>query len=100
MTPEGLRIQIVDGQNRPMFATGSDRMNRDMEIILNELAPTLNGVPNGLSIAGHTDATQYATGDLRYSNWELSSDRANAARKSLVAGGIADNKIQRVMGLA
>jgi chemotaxis protein MotB len=99
MTPEGLRIQIVDGQNRPMFATGSARINADMETILNELAPTLNEVPNGLSVAGHTDATQYATGERYYSNWELSADRANAARKSLVAGGIAENKVRRIMGL-
>jgi chemotaxis protein MotB len=100
MTPEGLRIQIVDGQNRPMFATGSAQMNPDMEIILRELSPTLNLMPNGLSIAGHTDATQYATGERAYSNWELSADRANAARKTLVAGGIAENKVRRVMGLS
>lgn len=99
MTPEGLRIQIVDGQNRPMFATGSARINRDMEMILSELAPTLNGVDNGISVAGHTDAAQYSTGDRYYSNWELSADRANEARKSLVAGGIAENKVKRVMGL-
>lgn len=100
MTPEGLRIQIVDGQNRPMFATGSARMNQEMETILRELAPTLNLMPNGLSIAGHTDATQYASGERAYSNWELSADRANAARKSLVMGGIAENKVRRVMGLS
>jgi len=100
MTPEGLRIQIVDGQNRPMFATGSARMNPDMETILRELSPTLNMMPNGLSIAGHTDAAQYASGERSYSNWELSADRANAARKTLVAGGIAENKVRQVMGLS
>lgn len=99
MTPEGLRIQIVDGNNRPMFATGSARMSPDMETILRELSPTLNQIPNGLSIAGHTDASQYASGERAYSNWELSSDRANAARKTLVVGGIAENKVRRVMGL-
>lgn len=100
MTPEGLRIQIVDGQNKPMFATGAARMNPDMELILRELSPTLNQMPNGLSIAGHTDATQYATGERSYSNWELSADRANAARQTMVAGGIAENKVRRVMGLS
>jgi len=100
MTPEGLRIQIVDGQNRPMFATGSAQMNADMTIILRELSPVLNGMQNGLSIAGHTDAAQYASGELSYSNWELSADRANAARQTLVAGGIAENKVRRVMGLS
>ncbi|MVW70025.1 flagellar motor protein MotB [Bordetella sp. 15P40C-2] len=100
MTPEGLRIQIVDGQNRPMFATGSAQMNPDMDVILRELSPTLNMMPNGLSIAGHTDATQYASGERAYSNWELSADRANAARRTLVAGGIAENKVRRVMGLS
>ena len=100
MTPEGLRIQIVDGQNRPMFATGSAQMNPAMEVILRELSPTLNQMPNGLSIAGHTDATQYASGERAYSNWELSADRANAARKTLVSGGIAENKVKRVMGLS
>ena len=99
MTLEGLRIQIVDGNNRPMFATGSARMNPDMETILRELSPTLNQIPNGLSIAGHTDASQYTSGERAYSNWELSADRANAARKTLVAGGIAENKVRRVMGL-
>lgn len=99
MTPEGLRIQIVDGQQQPMFATGSARMNPVMEVILSELASTLNQMPNKLSIAGHTDAIQYASGDRAYSNWELSADRANAARKTLVIGGIAENKVSRVMGL-
>lgn len=92
-------IQIVDGRNRPMFDVGSANMRPDMHTILTELAGTLNNIPNQISIAGHTDATQYATGERYYSNWELSADRANAARRSLVAGGLAENKVQSIMGL-
>jgi chemotaxis protein MotB len=100
MTPDGLRIQIVDKQNRPMFATGSARMQPYMSAILRELAPAFNDIPNSLSIAGHTDARQYAAGEREYSNWELSADRANAARRELVAGGLQVSKIKRVLGLA
>jgi len=100
MTPDGLRIQIVDKQNRPMFTTGSARVQPYMSTILRELAPAFNGIPNSLSIAGHTDARRYATGEREYSNWELSSDRANAARRELLAGGLQASKVKRVLGLA
>jgi chemotaxis protein MotB len=100
MTPDGLRIQIVDKQNRPMFDTGSARMQPYMSAILRELAPVFNKLPNKVSIAGHTDAAQYATGEREYSNWELSADRANAARRELIAGGMDEGKVKRVLGLA
>ncbi|TAM87460.1 MAG: motility protein MotB [Candidimonas sp.] len=100
MTPEGLRIQILDEQDKPMFALGSATLSPAMVDILHALAPTLNGVPNGLSIAGHTDAKPYVTGEQHYSNWELSADRANSARQALVAGGIDDAKVRRILGLA
>jgi len=99
MTPEGLRIQILDAQNKPMFALGSATLSPAMIDILHALAPTLNEMPNGLSIAGHTDATQYAGGLDHYSNWELSADRANAARQALVVGGIGEDKVRRILGL-
>lgn len=99
MTPDGLRVQIVDKQSRPMFATGSARMQPYMSAILRELAPVFNKLPNKVSIAGHTDAMQYATGEREYSNWELSADRANAARRELVAGGMDESKVKRVLGL-
>ncbi|MEI2417582.1 flagellar motor protein MotB [Orrella sp. JC864] len=100
MTTEGLRIQIVDNQNRPMFATGSAIVQPYMRDILRELGPVLNELPNRVSISGHTDAVQYARGERAYSNWELSADRANASRQELVAGGMNETKVMRVMGLS
>ncbi|WP_233234732.1 flagellar motor protein MotB [Bordetella sp. LUAb4] len=100
MTPEGLRIQIIDNQNRPMFATGRAEPQPYMRDILRELGPVLNDIPNKISISGHTDASQYARGERAYSNWELSADRANASRQELVAGGMTENKVARVVGLS
>jgi chemotaxis protein MotB len=97
--PEGLRIQIVDAQNRPMFDVGSAQLKGYTIAILRELAPYLASVPNHISITGHTDATPYA-GSRGYTNWELSADRANAARRVLVASGLPDDKIGRVVGLS
>lgn len=100
MTPDGLRIQIIDKQNRPMFATGSAQVQSYMRDILRQLGPTFNRLPNPLSISGHTDSVQYASGERDYSNWELSADRANAARRELVAGGMGESKVKRVLGLS
>ena len=100
MTPDGLRVQIIDKDQRPMFATGSAQVQSYMRAILQELGPVFNKLPNSISISGHTDAIQYATGEREYSNWELSADRANAARKELVAGGMAETKIKNILGLA
>ena len=97
---DGLRVQIVDEQNRPMFDLGSAQLKDYTKAILRELAPLLNSVPNRITLSGHTDALQYASGERGYSNWELSADRANASRRELVAGGIDEDKILRVIGLA
>src|SRR5690606_38812106 len=83
-----------------MFATGSATVQPYMRDILRELGPLLNELPNRISIAGHTDAVQYARGERAYSNWELSADRANASRQELVAGGLQEGKVMRIMGLA
>jgi chemotaxis protein MotB len=99
ITPEGLRIQIVDKQNRPMFDLGSTRLKDYTSRILRELAPYLNSVPNRISISGHTDAKPYA-GTRGYTNWDLSADRANAARRELEDGGLEASKVARVVGLA
>jgi chemotaxis protein MotB len=99
ITPEGIRIQIVDAQNRPMFDIGSARLRDYTQAILHELAPYLTSVPNRISITGHTDIRPYP-GQGGYSNWELSADRANAARRALVGAGLPDDKIARVVGLA
>jgi len=99
MTADGLRIQIVDEQNRPMFDSGKAVVKDYTREILRETATVLNGVPNRISLSGHTDAAPYALGERGYSNWELSADRANASRRELIAGGIQEDKIVRVVGL-
>ena len=99
LTPEGLRIQIVDQQNRPMFDLGGTVLKSYTQTILAELAGFINQVPNHVSITGHTDTTQY-TSNRGYTNWELSAERANAARRALVAGGMHEDKVSRVVGLS
>lgn len=99
-TPDGLQIQIVDDQARPMFDVGSAIVKPYMRDILREIGVALADIENRLTLSGHTDATPYGSGDRGYSNWELSSDRANASRRELVAGGLPDDKIARVEGLA
>jgi len=100
ITPEGLRIQIVDSSNRPMFDRSSAVVASYMRTILREIGPVLNAQPNKVTLSGHTDATQYTNGDKSYSNWELSADRANASRRELVAGGMEDKRVLRVIGVA
>ncbi|MFM2407322.1 MAG: flagellar motor protein MotB [Pseudomonadota bacterium] len=100
ITSEGLRIQIVDEQNRPMFQSGHAKLESYTVEILHEIGKTLNDVPNKISISGHTDAAVFSAGGKGYSNWELSADRANASRRELIAGGLADEKIVRVVGLS
>jgi chemotaxis protein MotB len=99
ITSEGLRIEIVDDQNRPMFDSGGAVMKPYTRDILREIGRTLNEVPNRISLSGHTDAVPYSGGEAGYSNWELSADRANASRRELVAGGLEDGKVLRVVGL-
>jgi chemotaxis protein MotB len=100
ITSEGLRIQIVDEQNRPMFAIGSAALQPYTKDILHELGAMLNEVDNKLALTGHTDATAYSGGERGYSNWELSADRANASRRELVTAGVVEQKIIRVVGLS
>lgn len=100
ITPEGLRIQIVDSSNRPMFDRSSAVVVSYMRTILRELGPVLNEQPSKLTLSGHTDATAYTQGDKSYSNWELSADRANASRRELLAGGMQDTKVLRVVGVS
>jgi chemotaxis protein MotB len=99
ITPEGLRIQIVDAQNRPMFDSGSAELQGYTDKILRELTPYLNSVPNHISLTGHTDTTPYV-GHKGVTNWELSSERANAARRALEAAGLAADKVARIVGLS
>jgi len=99
LTPDGLRIQIVDKQNRPMFDVGSAHLKDYTIAILHELSGFINQVPNHISITGHTDTTAYSN-DAGYTNWELSADRANAARRALIGGGMEPEKVTRVVGLS
>lgn len=99
ITPDGLRIQIMDAENRPMFASGSAQLRPYFEDILLALTDTISAVPNKISLSGHTDASLF-TGRGDYGNWELSADRANAARRVLVAGGYDEEQVARVVGYA
>ena len=100
VTPDGLQIQIVDDQNRAMFDSGSALVKPYMRDILAAIGGALGDVENRISLAGHTDATPYGNGERGYGNWELSADRANATRRELIAAGMPDNKLARVVGLA
>ncbi|WP_372657154.1 flagellar motor protein MotB [Hydrogenophaga sp.] len=99
-TGDGLHIQIVDEQNRPMFDVGSALVKPYMRDILREIGGALGDVENRIALAGHTDAMPYGNGQRGYSNWELSADRANASRRELISGGLPDQKLLRVEGLA
>lgn len=99
ITQDGLRIQIMDAENRPMFDLGSARLQPYFEDILLILAETIKAVPNKISVSGHTDAKPFA-GEGEFGNWELSANRANAARRALVAGGYPDERVARVVGYA
>ena len=100
ITKDGLRIQIVDEQNRPMFDTGRSVVKDYMRDLLRKIGAVLNEVDNKVTLSGHTDAYGYQNGEYGYGNWELSADRANASRRELIAGGMTDAKIFRVVGLA
>jgi chemotaxis protein MotB len=99
ITPDGLRIQIVDAQNRPMFDIGSSKLKSYTASILHEITPYLISVPNHISVTGHTDTTPYL-GISGYTNWDLSTDRANAARRSLEGSGLSTERVSRVVGLS
>ncbi len=100
ITAEGLQVTVVDEQNRPMFDQGRAALKDYTVDIMHSIGGLLNDVDNYISLAGHTDAAQYALGERGYSNWELSADRANASRRELVAGGMKDSKVLRVVGLS
>jgi chemotaxis protein MotB len=99
ITPEGLRIQLVDQDNKPMFPLGSAEMYGYTKKIVQTVAKVVNGMPNDISIRGHTDSAQYAAG-AHYTNWELSADRANASRRELLTDGVEDKRLVNVMGKA
>lgn len=98
---EGLRIQLIDNQKKPMFDVGSDKLNPGIEPVLANLAKLLNSVPNKITIQGHTDASPYNNPEeLEYTNWELSTQRANAARRALIKLGLDENKVMTITGFS
>lgn len=100
MTRDGLQIDIMDHQKRPMFDIGQAVVKPYMREILHEIGASLKEIDNLISLSGHTDATQYSSGLRGYSNWELSADRANASRRELVIGGMPPKKLKRIAGMA
>src|SRR5690606_17388534 len=100
ITQDGLRIQILDAENRPMFALGSAQLQPYFEDILLIMADTIKDVPNKISVSGHSDAKPFASASGEFGNWELSAGRANAARRTLVAGGYPEEQVARVVGYA
>lgn len=99
VTSEGLRIELSESANGTFFDTGSAKLKSDGEELLITLADELGGLPNKLSIEGHTDSQPYAP-SATYGNWELSADRANAARRVMQAHGIRADQIIQVRGFA
>jgi chemotaxis protein MotB len=100
LTPDGLRIQIVDDQNRPMFDSGSSTVKSYMRDLLHSIGQVLQDMESRITLSGHTDSNAFSGGQKSYSNWELSADRANASRRELLIGGMSSEKIFRVIGLA
>lgn len=98
MTPEGLRIQIVDQFNESMFESGSSKITPRVQNLVKMIVKSIDELPNRLSISGHTDSSSFNGRD--YSNWELSSDRANASRRALLHAGLAPTRIDKVAGRA
>ena len=99
-TPEGLRIQIVDQEGLSMFPRGTSEMFEHTQKMLGLVAKVIEKMPQKISIAGHTDATKFVGGGQSYTNWELSADRANASRRVLMANGVPEDRISRVVGNA
>jgi chemotaxis protein MotB len=100
MTRDGLRIQIVDENSRPMFDSGSAVVQSHMRTLLREIGGVLREVPNRLTLEGHTDAQPFGAGGQGYTNWELSADRANASRRELIVGGLPEDQVLRIQGMA
>ncbi len=96
-TPEGLRIQVLDQERQAMFTSGSSEVDEKMQKLLDKIADIIKKVPNAISISGHTDATPYSEKN-HYSNWELSSDRANASRRTLIQAGVDAQRFAQVVG--
>jgi chemotaxis protein MotB len=99
ITPEGLRIELIEDKNGTFYQSGSARLSPSGQELLALLGAELKTLPNQLQIEGHTDAAPYSTG-ADYGNWELSADRANAARRLLQQDGVRSDQVTQVRGYA
>jgi chemotaxis protein MotB len=99
ITPEGLRIELLEGKNGTFYESGSAQLSQPGQELLELLASELKTLPNKLLIEGHTDAAQYSN-NANYSNWELSADRANSARRLLQQDGVRQDQVTQVRGYA
>ena len=99
-TQEGMRIQIVDQKGLAMFPSGSANMHDHTRKVLELVAQAIGKMPQDLSITGHTDSTRFSGGELGYTNWELSADRANATRRALIELGVSPDRLAKVVGAA
>jgi chemotaxis protein MotB len=99
VTPEGLRIELIEGKNGTFYELGSAKLSDSGQTLLALLASELKTIPNSLLIEGHTDAKPYSN-DNGYSNWDLSADRANSARRLLQGSGVRENQVTQVRGYA
>jgi chemotaxis protein MotB len=99
ITPEGMRIELLEDKNGTFFESGSAKLSESGQQLLGMLAGQLKPLPNHLLLEGHTDARPYST-DNGYTNWELSADRANSARRLLQADGVGQQQISQVRGYA
>lgn len=100
VTPEGLRIQVVDKAGRPMFVEGTAEPYDYTKLMLSVVANVLAGLPNQLALGGHTHAVPFRGLSPAYTNWELSTDRSNVTRRIMVDEGINEKRIKRVAGYA
>ena len=99
MTSQGMRIQIADAEQSSMFPLGSSTMYSHTEKLLAKVVQVIGRLANDVAVIGHTDAAPYRSGN-GYTNWELSTDRANASRRALVSAGLPSSRVVRVVGKA
>ena len=100
ITSEGLRIQVVDEKGKPLFSSGGSVPSVAARRLLRIIGQSLKSTANPIRIEGHTDGTKYGNGDTGYTNWELSTERANVARREMIAGGLDASYVAQVMGFA
>jgi chemotaxis protein MotB len=97
---EGLRIELVESANDIFFEIGTSTLKTSAQALIREIGSQLARLPNKLVVEGHTDSRAYSGGVLGYTNFELSAERANMARRALIEGGVADAVVDEVRGYA